>query len=250
MKVFHTHYNDKRFWLHIGEQASIVLEWGRVRGSRWADIRIGGHEGTAVGISGGLGWGCWLTFEMPYKWARWIRLPYSTREIGLNYYGGYGRLMFWHDPMGTHWFSGGKPNAIKRTLANGDLKVWDNAWILGREKYAQVSASEPRRILVPINEWPGDEWPYDVHIETVSWTNRFRTKRRTYWEFKAVDGVSYNQRAGKGENSWDLDDDGIYGCSFEYTGQELPQLVEEVKQRIFKDRRRYGQPSAARATNA
>lgn len=252
------HDGTKRHWAYIGDHC-LSLEFGRVRGLRWADARVGGGYCEGIGISAGFSWGFWLTWKMPWGWMKRIpRFPlHEERETGIKWStDGSARISFLHAPMGDHYGRASISSWWRRWLKPGhrQIKIWDNDWILGRDKYQKVSETEKSRILVTVGEWPGDEYPYDVHVESVSWTNRFRTKRRRYWELSAVEGVAYNQRAGKGENSWDLDDDGIYGCSFNVddldtksrSGKaDLADLVEAMKQRILADRRRYGKPSVA-----
>lgn len=241
-----THYSDQRWFLHIGAHC-LKLEVGRARGSRWADFRFGGGYVEGIGISAGFGYGFWLTWEM--SWPLQRRIPFwpmhSEHEIGVGYSYGTARLKLGYDPMGTHWGQG--KGWMPRWLRNREIKIWDNDWIIGRDKYTKISETEPRRVLIPVNEWPGDEYPYDVSLETVSWANRFRVKRRSYWDFKAVEGVGYNQHTGKGENSWDCGDDGIYGCAFEDKPEyeALPALVGAMRERILANRRRYGRPSTA-----
>lgn len=258
------HDGAKRHWLYVGDHC-ISLEFGRVRGSRWLEFRHGGGYVEGVGISGGFSWGFWLTWKLPWSWQKRIpRWPlHEDRSTGFNWRGdGVGELLFDHAPMGDHYGSGYEGwSWWQRWLKPGHrtLKVWDHRWVLGRDKYTKVSETEKHRLLVVCGEFPGDEYPYDVHIEAVQWRNRFRTKRRRYWEFNAVEGVTYNQRAGKGENSWDLDDDGIYGCSFDVDAldkasrsgrADFIDLHDAMKARILADRRRYGRPHAAREVSA
>jgi len=246
------HDGMKRHWAYVGDHC-ISLEFGHVPGSKWVEFRHGGGYVEGIGIAVGLGYGLWLTWKLPWSWTKRVPFwPYGDRTTGWRWSSGTASLQFCHDPMGDHYFNQG----WKRWFSPGhrEIKVWDVHWITGRDKYQKISETEKHRILVPVGEWPGDEYPYDVHIESVSWTNRFRTKRRRHWEFTAVDGVAYNQRAGKGENSWDLDDDGIYGCSFDIDAldaksrsgrADMIDLVEAMKQRILADRRRYGRPHSA-----
>lgn len=49
------------------------------------------------------------------------------------------------------------------------------------------------------------------------------------------------QFAGKGENSYDLDDDAIYQMSCDATSVE--GAIEAYRQAVFENRRKYGQPS-------
>ena len=241
-----THYSDRRWWLHVGEHC-LAFEVGHVQGSRWVEVRFGGGYVEGIGIAVGLGYGFWLTWKLPWSWTNRIpRWPQSDRDVGFSSFGGTAHLKFGQDGMGGR---AGMPSWWRRWLSPGhrSIKVWDNDWVTGRDKYTKLNETEARRVLVVVGEWPGDEYPYDVSLESVSWTNRFRTKRRRYWEFKAVDGERYDQRAGKGENSWDLEDDGIYGCSFEDKPEyeALPALVAAMRDRILASRRRYGRPSKA-----
>jgi hypothetical protein len=54
------------------------------------------------------------------------------------------------------------------------------------------------------------------------------------------------QFAGKGENSWDCDDDGIYGCTYE-TGN-WAEAVRRYVAEVESYRERYGQPSRKAAS--
>lgn len=79
-------------------------------------------------------------------------------------------------------------------------------------------------------------WTEKVEIR---WRGNFpqMKKRNHLWE---ISSNAPPMRAGKGENSWDLDDDGTFGTAFNV--ETLPEAITEYMRRCYHDRIKYGMP--------
>lgn len=222
----------KRCWLYVGS-LTWRFEIGHVGGSRWADLSWGDAYVDGIQISAGLGYGFWITFELPHKWRRRIpRWPENSREIGIKSYSGDVRLMFFHDGWGGR---------VKNCLT-----LWRNEWVTGRAKYTKREIMPPQPQTLVINDWPGDEYQITIGIEEATWRKRFSTLRETYYDFNVPQGNQAPGFSGKGENSWDCGDDGLYGASVNVNDVDgLPGALAHFGAMVQRSRKKYGRPSYA-----
>lgn len=118
---------------------------------------------------------------------------------------------------------------------------WDYAdWLFGRQIY-----SEGRR-NVTIGHVPAKqtitlpEGDYELQIE--SYTSYWHRPRSPF--VKSVERVDIHPLVpvpipGKGENSWDLDDDAIYDSTEPRKGRTLEKIAEDFRDSILDRRERY-----------
>lgn len=123
---------------------------------------------------------------------------------------------------------------------SGNFQILDA--IFGKSKYTKGPASEPEAVLVPM-----PERNYRGNVVTHQWSST-----RPRWPFKFgpevlfCDGVSYTLTMepldripypGKGENSWDCDDDALHSISG--TGGVANAIADAVRS-VLRSRQKYG----------
>jgi hypothetical protein len=109
-------------------------------------------------------------------------------------------------------------------------------WIVGRSECTTVKG-EPVEAVIPM---PEGCYPAILTPEVRTWANRFRTIRRESWDVRIPDGIPFS---GKGENSWDCGDDGLYGCGSSGT---MEDAIGHTVTSVLKSRRRYGETDETR----
>lgn len=141
------------------------------------------------------------------------------RELGFNWYGGNLSLSFWAN-SNQHW--GGRYRFL-------DLKNR----LLGRAKYTRTKGTEHDALLT----MPEGEYPLKVTLYTATW-------KRPRWPWPVViqraDIKPLNEGGipfpGKGENSWGLDDDAVFGMTG--PAATVEEAVEMLRVSVMRDRER------------
>lgn len=208
-----------RFYLYGASRPQIKASWHFFNSLNWLEayLRFGGEDSTVtVGLI--LPWLAYLSvgFALPTRWLRWWMIEDRVFALKFGYIGDivWAHLAYadWAESCGmTSYYRSQKP--CKYTA----LQLWPGvevklkwppllAWILGKPNTSK-SVLEMKAITFDL-----DGRRYDG-----TWTlERWETKRvRWPWPYRVR--VSSNlevphppQFAGKGENSWDCGDDGIY----------------------------------------
>lgn len=152
------------------------------------------------------------------------------RQIGFSIYHDTLWVSLWENPMGS---------------SRKDARWWKFNWtpadtLFGDTKHSKRILSETRSFVwlpeaaYPVNVtifesiWKRPRWPWD--------------KKMIRAKVEAVDqehGIP--SHAGKGENSWDLDDDALF--SMTCLAETPEDAVRQVARNILNDRKRYGKPS-------
>ena len=96
-----------------------------------------------------------------------------------------------------------------------------------------TETGEPFSVVVPL---PEGNYPGECRREKRTWQRKrwpfSRRERVGYWiDMKIAPPVP-----GKGENSWDCDDDGVYGTG----GATVAEAIANVTRAALRDRERYG----------
>jgi hypothetical protein len=190
--------------------------------------------------------GLWMTFGTPRRWfQRWM---ISDRVFGvrLGYIGDIAWVSIahtqWAEDCGmTSYYRAEKP----RRYTNAQL--WPGwllklrwppvtRWLFGHVDFKiedlrqkAVSYDFDGRKYHALLKWQRYTW----RRERLPWPHR--TRYSTY-----IEHTDPPQFAGKGENSYDCDDDGIYGMS----SQEKTEagVVGDYIKAVLKNRERYGKP--------
>jgi hypothetical protein len=243
---------------------TILKGWYRVGWSRYrfrtveVEFAIGGEDNQVqVGVRTPLAAGA-IGVKVPRAWTRgWV---YHRREwaIKLGYIGSIAWVAFAHD---SHMESTGMDDYYRRMRERGepaehvtDAMLW-NGWehyiggtfipgrivnrVLGKTEVTKVVIEEAR---VPIEMDGTVYWAEAQRYDDVRKRKRRPANVTRYvgLEFNPPD-TSPPQFAGKGENSWDCGDDGIYGCSYET--DSFSEAVRRYVAEVEKYRKQYGMPS-------
>lgn len=112
------------------------------------------------------------------------------------------------------------------------LRVVD--WLIGRTRCETIKG-ESRAVVVPM---PEGNYDATAHHETRIW------RRRWYWPTSRRDSVTLDipngiPFAGKGENSWDCGDDGLFGIG----GDTEEDAIANAVKAVLRDRQKYGYDS-------
>lgn len=114
-------------------------------------------------------------------------------------------------------------------------------WTLGREQRHE-EVLETHEVKVPMD---GREYPATVKV-----SRHYSTRARWPWRFREsygswIDVPNPPRFAGKGENSYDCGDDGIWGKGSRET--QPAAVVGDYIKAVLTSRERYGMPSEMRA---
>jgi hypothetical protein len=149
------------------------------------------------------------------------RLPDNKRQIGFSFSDNHFRWILWRDP--NEWHRGDR--------RQGGFFL--DTLIKGNYKYSKETL-EQQDVLIPM-----PEKSYPAHIEIFESTWRYPRwpwpKRMVRAEVEIPGGIPI---PGKGENSWDMDDDALFGTTVPVGTVE--QAIARVVESVMRDRRRYG----------
>jgi|SRR5882762_3349961 len=208
-----------RGWLHIGN-AVFGCQWVIPSNNFGISFSIGEGEYQLLGSMG-----CGLfAFYWHLEGVRWLyKYLGDTREISLRFFGGAMWWHIWQDP--DEWRSD-DPKWRRGTFRPIDF-------ILGRDKYSfQDKASEERTIAFPEGTYAAK-----IRLFTSTWK-----RPRWHWartiERAEVDVKGGVPIPGKGENSWDLDDDAIYSLTTPATS--VDEAIEKFVKTVNNRRLKYG----------
>lgn len=233
---------EGRGWIYIGNLV-INPEWHFGGRRCMAHINIGGGDsGRDLQFSLGIPFvgQFYLTFErlLP-EWltdgrmtesylhpGEMFRMPIE-RQIGFSVHNGTIWLSLWEIP--GEW-------------SKTDPWWWQFNWkpantFLGRQRYNARTILETQAMVV----LPEASYPVTVKLFESTW-KRPRwpwIKRIMRADITSENGIP--SHAGKGENSWDLDDDALY--SLVCMAETVDEAVKRTAEHILASRKRYGNPS-------
>lgn len=108
--------------------------------------------------------------------------------------------------------------------------------LLGRQQCEREDIQAGIPVSIPM---PEGVYPAVANIERMTWKRPLWLRRsRTYVNVEVPNGIPFS---GKGENSWDCGDDGLFGYSVE--GTSLERAIAHGVESVLSSRRRYGAPS-------
>lgn len=165
---------------------------------------------------------------------RWKRYRWSdSRYIGISYHNGSVWISLLSDRMNGDYYKHVWFNRFR------DLHFNFEDAIYGRSQCKQENLTEPTPIKIPM---PEGNYYATIWHKRLTWTwARFRKpKIKEYTEIELDKPPRF---AGKGENGWDMDDDGIFGTSFQglLTADET---TEQYRDKVLKERAKYGEPTS------
>lgn len=213
---------EGRAWLRAFGRHLTRFEWALFKRWQFAlSLEAGGEDGG-------------LTWHIAVPWCSlWFNhlIPTRFKTFGFS-----DRVLFdicTHD-WALWWQFGGD-----RMRWDSKTPKWKNGcfhfddFFLGKQKYTNEKTGEPKDIMVPM---PEGEYLTKMQLETSTW-------RRPRWPFpKVMVGYKINiprgiPHQGKGENSWDCGEDGLFGCYSE--GESIREAIAKVQTLVLKDRKRY-----------
>lgn len=208
---------NKRKWWHFGKnyRKSITIEIAGWKSHPSIYFRADGGEGD-ITFHIALGFGIWITFAgfIPNKWYPRYYSTYTKnklpeeRELSISIHGG---CLWWDFWVSENWSSYTK----NKTWRKGNIDF--RRLIMGKHK-CEWKEIERRQFMLPFLEG-------NYNVEVIK-SYRFDIWQR--WPMKKT--ISYEVIAGyyengefiakpvpvegKGENSWDCDEDATYSCYF------------------------------------
>ena len=195
-------------------------------------FRKGGHvdDGTGVQVHLAL---LLFSIYMTFNTARFCGQPYRElrqRELSATWHDGTIQLNLW---------TGGGVRVRARPWHRNCVILNVREWFTGRPEYSQTKG-DPLDIVIPM--------PEGCYAATATpvvrvWRNRFGKTVSESWDVSIPSGIPFQ---GKGENSWDCGDDGLYGTGGSGT---LEEVIGEVVASVLTSRKRYGNVSRLRDTS-
>jgi hypothetical protein len=267
---FYWHWQNlddgKKGWRNGRAWWSFFHGWLKLR----AEWSLFGHSSTAIGFDlaadeedfqGHLAiyrlFSIWLTVE------RFEPLHRYFRSVSLGY--GYETSIKWHSgSLWVHvlynemWGAG----SVDRWWILGWVSVWKasrykdypdggfyicfdfDRMIFGSRKLDREKIGEPVTAEIPIEPDNRMGFHYFATFQKQRWT---RYRGHFPWWKTVTDEIEVETKdpplhAGKGENDWDLDDDGIFGVTFNCTTVE--EAIAKYQESVYEDRKKYGMPGA------
>ncbi len=206
MHTYRSHRGEKglsRWHLHTDKGLGLNIELSR----RWrsgliATVGYGGQEHFAdATFAVPRLFFANIQLETPLKWKRLRprdgKYGESEAEWGIKAGRSIVRLLFGHDPMGTHY--GGR-RAWRQTWMNRELYLFNTKWVVGRDRYTNEVLDE-RPVEIVVGRWPIDWYAAIQRIERSTWKNRFRTKKRVsyQWSIENGDGIPTDTKGKWGD---------------------------------------------------
>jgi hypothetical protein len=154
---------------------------------------------------------------------------HDSREISLRFFGG---AVWW-----TVWMDQDESSSTDPKWRRGSWHPLDT--FFGRHKYNEQALGRQQAII----HMPEGEYSATVELFMSTW-------KRPRWPWaKSVQRATIAvenppQFAGKGENSWDMDDDAIYEMTMPAT--TIAEAVAAYTATVLRNRERYGLPESMR----
>jgi hypothetical protein len=231
----HRTFKEDRIWLHTSDDRRAWLHWGRACWhAEWhfgkeahhnsIGLRLGGDENDftiSAGIKGLFGFYFGLEGLIPWKWKMKTKMGYSPRQYGITLYEEYIWFDFHRDDYG---FSEGW-KGLHLTFD------W-HKFVFGKTKYETVDHA-PAKIWIKL---PEGEYLADAKMFESTWSWKRFKKPHKMMRCEVTPEIPVPV-PGKGENSWDCDDDAIYCSTFPC--ESLEEAAVEFAESIMRTRRKY-----------
>lgn len=251
-----------RWYLYYFGTTLLKLSWsffgGRVLGGLrdWltADVMVSFNDDEDRGVTLHLSlsrlFSVWVTVALPRRWLSPWMIHDRVFGVRLGYIGDIAWVLIahaaWAEDCGmTGFYRRQKPRKYTdaQLWPGWEIKIrWPRVldWIFGRSKHeVRIVAETPVRF-----QMDGREVEATVRVEA-----RENRRPRWPWAYRKSIGSWIEvpkppQFAGKGENSWDCGDDGIYGMGSRETSPAA--VVGDYIKAVLESRERYGMPSELR----
>ena len=250
---FHRHSikekRGRRWFLYIWKLTFRLEAYVRTRNGFRATVGYGGQEDFMEWtLSVPRLFFLHFAFNTPHKWKR-IR-PFdgkygeSQAAFGLYQVAGTLYLLVGHDSMGTYYGTGKRWRWLKDIWRNKQITLFRGDWLLGKPVHSLVVLEENIPVTVDVGQFDGDVYHGTAKHTRRTWKRRFSTKVSDGYEIDmGNEGIPF---PGKGENSWDIDDDAYYGFGGEAIDGAVAHIVAEVVKRRGANWRPAGGSKGAR----
>lgn len=209
-------FNKRKTWWFSNHRKSISIETSGWKSHPSLYFRVNGDEGDCT-FHFALGFGIWITFEgfIPNSWYPTYKSTYTEglslydeRQLSISFHGG----SFWWD----FWVSENKSQYTKyKTWRKGCWHIVDR--IRGKHE-CSFKEVDRREFAIPFLE--GNYNLLVIKKDRTDTWKRWPKKKMTSFEVKCgyyQDGEWIDKGVpveGKGENSWDCDEDATYSMHF------------------------------------
>jgi len=228
-----------RWWLHFGSHGRLSAEWVFLKGSHWSITIGGGDSGRALSICLSVPWLLTLYLTLDPVLPRPFKYDFDRghdREISIYFFEG---AIWWHIWVGT-MASWSRSYPWCRWWRQGSFHF---ASLLGPTAYSVEVLEHGISVLIPM---PEGIYRGVAKVEKQRWKRPlwFAKERVSTW-IDVEKGIPF---AGKGENSYDCGDDGLFGCGVD--GRSIENAIGHYVASVLKYRHRYGKPSDEAIKNA
>lgn len=233
------YWSYARGWLRFGERwyerrlGQICIEWHVPHGSRWGVTFGGGDSSRNFAFTFSLPFlaTMYVTFENAFAkpFIEWDFDRGGDRQISCYFHDWTFRYSLWVGSMAS--WSRSYPWCRWWRQGSFDFKN-----LLGKQSYRRWDIGAPIPIQIPL---PEGVYQAVAQREGAIWKRPlwFAHERR-FVDVKIPKGLPF---AGKGENSYDCGDDGLYGYGVE--GDSIEKAIAHGVESVLMSRRRYGHAS-------
>ena len=226
-----------RAWWHFAERSSIKIEVAWLRSFCFLEAEVTDEGWTFKAALPGLA--IWLSFDGCGLWqpkAKHIFTWDNNREVWLTDRRECGISMHDWTIRINPWSRWGEWRTVDPWYVKGlsfDLKR-----LLGKQRYVTETIKAGIPIEIPFAE---GVYKATAKFEICTWKRPlWFAHTRRYTSVDVPKGLPFS---GKGENSWDCGDDGLFGYSVE--GHDLEKAIAHGVESVLKSRRKYGHASDA-----
>lgn len=218
-----------RGWLHFDERVCFGVEWSIPSRFTQVGLEFGGYSEHDVMLKIACPlFALWLYAENLLTWE-------FKRKLPTDHWFNQGRELEIAMHNGGVWFKlwTAEDDSYGRRSRWRTLVLYPADILFGKEKYSNTVLST-HDVVIPM---PEGNYAATVKMECAKWT-------RSRWPFpkvKMTADVDIDKGVpipGKGENSWDCDDDAIFGMSC--GASTVEEAISKVVQSALRTRQRYG----------
>ena len=223
-----------RFYLHVGGRQSLCWSWNHWSSFAHADIRLGGEDDLTIGMAvppvaywfsvGRLPRA--LMDSLPWRFKREEQQYPNPRRVGISVHSA---AIWWDIWADDHEWRASDPKWM-----HGSWHPLDT--FFGRHQHKECTIEE-REVSIPM---PERGYPAKVRMAVETWER----PRFPWWPMRTeivrahIDVPGGIGKPGKGENSWNLGDDAIYGMTC--VARTVEDGVGKLVTSVLRDRQRYG----------
>jgi hypothetical protein len=238
-----------RGWLYLWSK-TIGLEWCFLQSSSnfSATITVGGEESHQLQFHLELPYlfSVFLSFQKFLHFRDWHYWGAFGRKTGIQYFANAFWFYLWHNDDETRFAMRPKIHGIHiHYEKHGCMISFHLAdFFFGLAQYTTIDLSTSQGMVI----LPEGAYPVNVRIFESTW-KRPRWPRPVKMIRADVEAVDQQHgipsHAGKGENSWDLEDDALFSMTLPVSTPE--EALKRVADSILRDRQKYGMPDLVTA---